>query len=260
MKPIVDRRLPNEFLRDVESESRLVRQGLAGQQAGPPGFGPEPITVQQPGGDLLSKVQHPAFDTFERLYRVLPEEAWFGANVSPRRPIKWEFGSFTVPNSSFFILMDYEFTPLRQSGVDPYDFVYAEEGRFSGFMGFDVTISGRRMSNMFYQLDPAPVSFQKSSFQPQPGRGRTVDFNSATANAFGNASGDGSSLLPVRPNVQGARGMPFTLLAGPGSTVALSCVIFRRVTQPLAGIQATMSGYTIHSNTMQSLLERVRPR
>ena len=72
MKPIVDRRLPNEFLSDVEAESRLVRQGLAGQQAGPPGFGPEPITVQQPGGDLLSKVQHPAFDTFERLYRVLP--------------------------------------------------------------------------------------------------------------------------------------------------------------------------------------------
>jgi|GEM_PF-1896583 len=262
MKPIFDRRPANEFLRDVQQEARLVRQGLAGQQAGPPGFGPEPLVVQQPGGDLLNKIQHPAFDTFERLFRVLPEEGWFNPNVNPKRPIKFEFGSFTVPDSNFFLLMDYEFTPLRQSGIDPYDFVYAEDGRFSGFMGFDITVSGRRLSNLFYQLDPAPVTFQRSSFDNPsgvPGR-RTVAFNSASANAFGSASGEGTSLLPVRTNVQGSRGVPFTLLAGPNSTVALSCVIFRRVTAPLAAIQATMSGYTIHSNTALSLLERVRPR
>lgn len=259
MNPIVDRRLPGEFLREIDADQRLVRQGKAGQQGGPPGLGAEPVLIHQPGGELLAKVQHPAFDTFERLFRVLPEEGWFNPGLSPRRPIKFEFGSFTVPASSFFILMDYEFTPLRQSGVDPYDFVYAEDGRFSGFMGFDVTVSGRRMSNMFYQLDPAPVSFERSSFQPLGRRG-TLAFNSANANAFGNVSGQGSSLLPVRPSVQGARGMPFTLLAGPGSVVALSCVIFRRVTAPLAGIQASMSGYTIHSNTMNSLLERIRPR
>ena len=262
MKPIVDRRSPNHFLKDIQAEQRLVREGLAGQQAGPPGFGPEPITVQQPGGDLLNAVQHPAFDTFERLYRVLPEQGWFSPSVNPKRPIKFEFGSFTVQDSSFFLLMDYEFTPLRQSGIDPYDFFYAEEGRFTGFMGFDVTVSGRRLSNLFYQLDPAPVTFARSSFDAPfgaPGRGQRA-FNSANANAFGSVSGEGTSLLPVRPNVQGSRGMPFTLLAGPGSTVALTCVIFRRITAPLAGIQATMSGYTIHQNTALSLLERVRPK
>ena len=260
MKPIVDRRSPNQFLRDMEDEARLVRQGLAGQQAGPPGFGPEPVTVQMPGGDIVSRIQHPGFDVFERLFRVLPEQAWFGPGLNPKRPIKFEFGSFTVPASSFFLLMDYEFTPLRQSGIDPYDFTYAEDGRFSGFMGFDVTVSGRRLSNLFYQLDPAPVTFQRSSFEaPLGGRGARA-FNSAAANAYGSVSGEGTSLLPVRRNVQGARGLPFTLLAGPNSTVALSCTIFRRVTAPLAGIQATMSGYTIHSNTAQSLLERVRPR
>lgn len=237
-----------------------MKQGLAGQQAMPPGAGPEPEVVQVPGGQLLANVQHPAFDTFEHLFRVLPEQGWFSPNVSPRRPIKFELGSFTVPSSNFFLVMDYEFTPLRQSGVDPYDFVYAEDGRFSGFMGFDITISGRRMSNLFYQLDPAPVSFQKTSFDSPLGRGRAAAFNSAAANSFGSTSGEGTSLLPVRPNVQGARGMPFTLMAGPGSVVALSCTIFRRVTAPLAGIQGTMRGYTIHQNTMLGLLERVRPR
>lgn len=261
MKPIIDRRSPVDFLRDVTDEQKLVRQGLAGQQAGPPGFGPEPIVVQQPGGDIINRIQHPAFDVFERLFRVLPEQSWFSPGLNPKRPLKFEFGSFQVPASSFFLLMDYEFTPLRQSGIDPYDFTYAEDGRFSGFMGFDVTVSGRRLSNLFYQLDPAPVSFQRSSFEtPIGGRGRTVSFNSAAANSYGSVSGEGTSLLPVRRNVQGSRGLPFTLLAGPNSTVALSAVIFRRVTAPLAGIQATMSGYTIHSNTAQSLLERVRPR
>ena len=261
-KPIFDRRTPSEFLRDVTAEQKLVRQGLAGQQAGPPGFGPEPITVQQPGGDLLNKIQHPAFDLFEHLFRVLPEQGWFSPSVTPKRPIKFELGSFTVPVSNFFLLTDYEFTPLRQSGVDPYDFVYAEDGRFSGFMGFDITVSGRRLSNLFYQLDPAPVSFSKQSFDvvSTVGGRRTAAFNSAAANSFASVAGVGTSLLPVRPNVQGSRGMPFTLLAGPGSTVSLSCVIFRRVTAPLAGIQGTMSGYTIHQNTALSLLERIRPR
>lgn len=260
MKPLVDRRSPNEFLRDVEAEARLVRQGLAGQQAGPPGFGPEPIVVQQPGGDILNRIQHPGFDVLERLFRVLPEQAWFGAGVNPKRPLKFEFGSFTVPSNSFFLLMDYEFTPLRQSGIDPYDFSYAEDGRFSGFMGFDITVSGRRLSNLFYQLDPAPVTFQRSSFDAPIGPRGQRAFNSAAANSYGSVSGEGTSLLPVRRNVQGARGLPFTLLAGPNSTVALSCVIFRRVTAPLAGIQATMSGYTIHANAAQALIERVRPR
>lgn len=264
MKPLVDRRSPDQFLRDVEAEARLVKQGLAGQQAGPPGFGPEPLVVQQPGGDILNRLQHPGFDVFERLFRVLPEQSWYSPTLNPKRPIKFEFGSFTVPSSNFFLLMDYEFTPLRQSGIDPYDFTYAEDGRFSGFMGFDITVSGRRLSNLFYQLDPAPVAFQRSSFEPPPSPfarpTRQRAFNSAAANAFGSVSGEGTSLLPVRRNVQGARGLPFTLLAGPNSTVSMSCVIFRRITAPLAGIQATMSGYTLHSNTAQSLIERVRPR
>lgn len=245
----VNRRNPNELLRDMQAEAKLVRQGLAGQQAGPPGFGPEPLVVQQPGGDLLNAVQHPAFDTFERLFRIAPHQSWFSPSLNPRRPVKFDFGSFTVPDSSFFLLMDYEFLALRQSGVDPFDFVYAEDGRFSGFMGFDVTVSGRRMSNLLYQLEPVGATF-----------GGTSPFTAVPSNTYARTSNDGSSLLPVRSRVQGARDLPFTMLAGPGSVVTLSCVIFRRISQPLAGLQASMAGYQIHANTALSLIERVRPR
>lgn len=259
-RAFVDRRSPDQFLRAV-SQEQLVAQGLSGQQSGPPGFGPEPRLWHEPGGELLAKIQHPAFNTIERLFRTLPEDSWFNPQLTPKKPIKFEFGYFTVPENNFFLLADYEFTVLRQSGLDPFDFVYAEDGRFSGMMGFDITINGRRASNLFYQLDPAPAVFGKGAFNAPAGViGRTSSFDRAAANSFGSVSGEGSSLLPLRPNVQGARGMPFTLLASAGSSVSLSCSIFRRITSPLAGIQATMSGYTIHTNAIQGLLERLRPR
>ncbi len=262
MSHILDRRAPQEFIRELAQEARLVRQGAAGQEAGPPGLGPEPQVVHQPGGQLLNKIQDPAFDTVEYLFRALPEDSWFSPTTSTKRPIKFEFGVFTVPKSQYFLVTDYEFVALRQSGVDPFDFMEAAPYRFSGFMGFDITLDGRRVSNLFYQLDPAPVQFFRQAFAPSFGAAPapTASFNQAAANSFGAVAGEGTSLLPVRPNVQGSRNMPFTMIAEPGTKVSLSCVIFRRVTAPLAGLQASVSGYSIHSNTMSALLNRMRPR
>jgi hypothetical protein len=248
-------------MRELSQEARLVKSGSAGQQAGPRGFGPEPKLIHSPGGDLLERIQHPAFDTTEYMFRALPEDSWFSPGTNTRRPIKFEFGAFTVPESQNFLVTDYEFVALRQSGVDPFDFVQAAPYRFSGFMGFDITVNGRRMSDLFYQLDPAPVQFQKQSFQSAFDRlAPTGNFNRSAANSFGSVAGEGTSLLPVRPNVQGSRRMPFTIIAEAGSKVSLSAVIFRRVTAPLAGLQASVAGYTIHQNAMIALLNRVRPR
>lgn len=261
--PLYDPRRPSEFMRAVAQEQRQVKLGVAGQEAGPPGLGPEPKLEHQPGGALLNLIQHPAFDTFEHLFRRLPEQAWTSPLVSTSKPVSFEIGTFKVPSQQYALVADYQFSALRQSGVDPFDFVEAAPYRFSGFMGFDITVSGRRMSNLFYQLDPAPVTFARQEFQAPIGDTRapaTIAFNSAGANNFGNTAGAGSSLLPVRPNVQGAREMPFTLIAEPGDFVTLSCVIFRRVSVPLAAIQASCSGYTIHANTMSALLDRMRPR
>jgi hypothetical protein len=253
--------------RENERERELIREGLAGQEGAPPGMGPEPTLTHNPGGQLLEQIQHPAFTTVEHLFRVLPEGAWFDPQVKPQKPIKFEFGSFHVPKNQYFLVTDYQFTPLRQSGVDPFDFVYAADGRFSGVMGFDIRVGTRRTGNISYQLDPAPVQFFRSSFaQPVApitsfrGGPSSAPFNTAAANAFGSVAGEGKSLLPARGNVQGARSTPFTMIAESDSNVSLSCVIFRRVTSPLAGIEARVAGYQIHANTMSALLERMRPR
>ncbi len=237
-----------------------MRQGAAGQEAGPPGLGPEPQLVHEPGGELLDKIQHPAFLTVDHLFRALPEDSWFSPQTSARKPVSFEFGVFDVPNDQVFLITDYEFVALRQSGIDPFDFVQAAPYRFSGFMGFDITVDGRRLSNLFYQLDPAPVQFFQQAFENPTGPRPPAAFNRAAANSFGAVSGQGTSLLPLRPNVQGSRNMPFTIIAGPGTRVSLSAVIFRRVTAALAGLQGSVAGFTIHKNTMSALLNRVRPR
>lgn len=224
-------------------------------------MGREPAVEHHPGGDLLMRVKHPAFDTVEHLFRVLPEDGWFSPAITPRNPVKFELGSFHVPQSQMFLICDYEFVPLIQSGVDSFDFRQAASYRFSGFMGFDLTVSGRRASDLFFQLDPAPTTGIRTAFIPPViGMPPQAVFNQAAANSFGSVAGAGNSLLPARPNVQGARGMPFTLIAMPGDAVALSVVIFRRVTAPLAAIQGSVSGYMINSTTMSALLERMRPR
>jgi len=251
-----------EILSELVTERKLVLQGAAGQSAAPPGMGAPPQLGHTPGGDLVEAVQHPAFTTVEYFFRALPEDAWSNIGLNPQNPIKFELGAFQVPKEQIFLLMDYEFVALQQSGVDPYDFQQADPYRFSGFMGFDVRVGARRMGNLFYQLDPAPVQFSRPSFDRPAGtrRGGSAEFNRAAANAFGSVAGEGSSLLPVRSNVQGARGLPFTMIGQGGDQVSLSVVIFRRITAALAGIQGSVSGYTIHQNTASALLNRIRPR
>lgn len=253
-------------------ERRLVSEGAAGQEAAPPFMGPEPELQHAPAGQLLEGIQHPAFTTVERLFRVLPSDSWTSITRTPQNPLVFELGAFEVPQGEMFLVTDYEFIALRQSGVDPFDFVAAESYRFSGFMGFDITVGGRRTGNLFYQLDPAPQQFQRQSFDTPIGAGpgftgpgfagaaQQRQFNVQAANSFGSVAGQGTSLLPVRPNVQGPRDQPFTMIARAGDAVSLSCTIFRRVTAPLAGIQGSVSGYKLHQNTMSALLNRVRPR
>lgn len=245
-----------------EDDSRLMRglvdAGLAGQDAGPPGFGPAPALVHQPGGDLLSALQSPTFLTVEHLFRVLPETSWFDPVVSPTRPVKFELGALRVPEGQAFIITDYEFVALRQSGLDPFDFMQAEPYRFSGYMGFDCTVEGRRSSNLLFQLDPQPVQFDRVEFGS--GRASAAKFARAQANSFASVAGEGTSLLPVRPNVQGPRGKPFTMYATSQDRVSLMCTIFRRVQAPLAGLQGSVSGFSLHMSALGALLERMRPR
>ncbi len=252
-----------------ERHAQFVQEQLTesqGQQAGVPGFGEAPELVHEPGGDLLTSLQHPVFTTFERLRRKLPEEGWFSPNLNPRNPISFAIDAFTVPENMALWLFDYQFSVFRPSGVDPGDFILAEDGRFSNQLGFDINIGGRRPGNLSYQLDPSPVTLARPGFEPPIGTPvgvvppTTGRFDSSAANSFAATTNVGTSLLPARPNVQGARDKPFTFIVGQGGTVALNCVIFNTVRAPLSAIEGRQAGYLIHINTSTALLNRVRPR
>jgi hypothetical protein len=236
--------------------------GGFGQEAGPPGFlGPEPTLVRQPGGDVVTGLVHPAFPPIERLFRKLPEESFFSPSVSSQSPIQFELGAYEIPENMTLWMFDYEFSVYRQSGIDPGDVVKAAPGRFSGFMGFDLTFSGKRKGDLFYELDPSPISLQRDAFG-SVGGGATIagDFNSAAARSFASTASPGTSLLPVRTEVQGARNTPFTLIVTEANVVSLSCVIFRQVTSPIAFIQANFGGFLVQEQVSSALINRTRPK
>jgi hypothetical protein len=260
-------RLPEDVQHDVRAAQEIERirahsaatqqTGWEGQGTGPPGLGPEPDLVRSSGGDVISRIVHPALTIFERLYRRLPEESFYSPKVSPRSPIQFEIGSVSVPKHSALWMFDYEFAVFRFSGIDPNDTLKAEPGRFGGFMGFDLTFSGRRLTSASYQLDPAPIPFQRGGFELTD---VTTQFDDAAAGSYASSASPGKSLLPVRQEVMGARNSPFMLVAGPGTSISMSCVIFRTVTSPIAFIQSNLGGYLLHQQVSEALLNRVRPR
>lgn len=241
--------------------------GNYGTFEGPPGAAPEGIPpVHLPGGAVYTEaLQHPSFKTVERLYRSLPDEAFYG-NISPTKPFTFTLGAYQVPQHMQLWLTDYRFAILRMSGADPGDYVYAESGRFSGQIGFDLRISQKRPSDLAYQLDPAPIAQVGQDFrQPQADAVRRFPspadvFDASAASSFGDTAGQGDSLLPVRSAVQGPRGGPFTIVVASGQNVTLACTIFRALQTPIAAIQGQLAGFEIAQNLGKTLINRVNPR
>jgi hypothetical protein len=215
----------------------------------------------EPGTNVAREFQHPSFTTFEEMYRALPEDSWFDPQVSPSRPVQFQLGAFKVPRDQFLWIYDYEFKIYRQSGLDPGDMVPAEAGRFNGNLGFDVTLSGRRVSHLLYQLDPVPVQLNPQTFDRPAGQAANVaQFNRSTAQSFAATASPGLSLLPVRRERQGSTVSPFTMIARPNDSLGLSVVIFRTITSPITAIEGRAMGYLISSAVGNALIERLRPR
>lgn len=226
-----------------------------------PGMGPGPAAVQLPGGDLLTKLLHPESRPFERMRRVLPEDSWFDAAVTPRSPIQFEIDAFAVPKGTMYLMFSYRFTPYRFSGVDPGDIIPVESGRFSNLLGFDLLIDGQRMGNVQYGLDPVPVTLQRRSFaQPAAQRATAAQFDAAAANSFATTSGQGLGLLPARSEMMGAEGGPFTLIARETQRVSLSCVIFRPIPIPLGAMESRHAGFLVQTQLAEVLINRLRLR
>lgn len=238
--------------------------------AGPPFAAVPPLVQHEPGGDVItSQLKHPSFVTVDRLFRTLPEDAFFEPTLSPSKPFIFELGSFVVPAGMQFWMTDYRFSVLRFSGLDAGDFLEAAPTRFSSSLGFDVTIAATiRQANLNYEIDPTPVATKRSQFAPRipgrnsPGRFEVPNsvFDSAAAKSFASTAGPGNSLLPVRDQLQGPRGGPFTFIVEEGQTVALVCAVLRPLTSPIAAIQGSLAGFTIHTNMGKTLISRIRPQ
>lgn len=223
--------------------------------AGPPGTGPEPTLVHEPGGDVMRRLQHPAFKTIEQMRRAGPPAngSWFHPSVSSKNLVQVDLLSYTVPRGQQLWIFDYEFTIYRQSGLDPAGLVVAEEGRFATTIGFDVTVNGSRMGALLYGLEPVPTGL--------PGAASSTAPQAAGSNAsYLGTPTQGLSLLPARSAVQGARGMPFTLIAEEGSRVVLTAVIFNRLRCTVGAIEGKFGGYLVGTNFANSLVARMRPR
>lgn len=210
------------------------------------------------GGRATNEVLPIQYRTAEYLWRKAPEEAMFAPVVAPNRPFQFELGATAVDRSSVFWILDYEFRMGRPSGIDPDDIVYSEEGRGSGFLGWDITVNGQRLNTIRFELDPSPAQLSREQYasgvQPQ-----AAAFNRAQFNSFAVTAGPGLSLLPVRSEVMGARGVPFCIVAPPASRVALGCVLFRPVTFPVSFFEGRVAGYHVPSDLSDRVLRQISP-
>jgi len=247
--------------RDLQYQKELVHATRAeyGQEAEVPLEGSEPKLVHQPGGDIVNGIVHPSVMIVDRLYRKLPQEGFYSPLLNPRSPFQFEIGSIEVPDGLDFWIFDYEFSVYRLSGQDPGDALKCEDGRFSGFMGFDLVFDEARLTDLSYELDPSPIGISRDAFGTilQPTQD---DFNSAASRSFAANASSGLSTLPFQSEVMGARNAPFSLVANQTSRVALNCIIWRTVTTPLAWVQAKIGGFFVQNQLSSTLINRMRPR
>lgn len=241
-------------------EAPLVRAGLIGPQAGPPGEGPPPLGINVAGGEIVQRLQPEALLTYEDLFTALPSEGMFSPALSFTQPFQFELGSFTVPKRQTLWLTDYRFGVLLFDGVGAGDYRVAEEGRFRGVMGFDLRKNGARVGRTRYQLDPVPIQVTRSEFEKPTGLQTTAAFNRNAATSFASVAGQGTALLPVWSKVMGPRDAIWTWSCEEGDVLSASCVVFRPIPVPIAGIFGRLAGHLVEVNTARTVRQRTRAR
>lgn len=247
--------------------------------------GPCSLTrVAQAGGAISQLLVHPSFVPFEQLFRKLPEQGVFTA--TPERNFIFELGSFEVPQQMAFVLLDYSFNIHRLSGAAAGDTVPIERERLATLMGYDVKINNTRKGNLMYELDPQPIEATQEAFAPQqtggtilsapsapptpgvlpifpdgsgPQPATPLQFSAASFQRVASPAGPGLSLLPQRPQRQGARDVPFTYVATENQRVTFEVVIFKPIPIPLAFFEVDATGMLVPQNVLSDMFDGMKP-
>lgn len=219
--------------------------------------------VQLAGAALNNVLVHPSAEVFEQLYRRSPEQGIHNADVSPSRPYTIPLGAFKVPSQMGLLVFDFRPDIYRFVGVDPFDTVPFEERRFARQIGFEIRIDGVHPANLRFELEPSPRQAASNVYlDPLAAPGQILPaqvFAQARANSFASAAGSGIATLPQRPNRIGAPDLPLSLYLREGQTFEANCIVWRRVTTPVAFIEFDYAGILLGKNVIEELMKRLSP-
>jgi len=217
-----------------------------------------PQRVYLAGASLNQIIQHPSVTPFERLWRRLPEQGIHSSLVSPERPFTLEMGSFQVPQEMTLFIFDYRPDVYRFSGQDPNDILPAEDRRFSGQMGWNISINGTIPGNIQYELQPIPRQTLPSAYIKRilsPGEFLPeTAFNITRANQFGAAAGSALGTLPQRHQRYGAQDVPFTLCVYENQIFQANAKVFEPILTPIGAFEFDVGGYLLNKTVADKIL------
>jgi hypothetical protein len=245
------------------------------------------------GGALAGLLLHDSVTPFQSIYRILPPGGIFSASRS--RPVVMTIGAFTVPKQMGLALAEYRFRPYRFDGVVPGDAVPLEDRRLSLEIGNTLPLSAAlQKGNIQAQIIPGPLPPpQQTTFAgtPNPGtptptgiQGDLATLPGQIPSPYASAgsisaggpppalyfplnnpnqfvlSAQGAALIPQSNDpTQGSERLPFTYYVPENVPVSLQVTVFAPIRIPIAFFEGVLAGFLMNINTLQALLEEVRP-
>lgn len=198
---------------------------------------------------LERTAQNPALESFEKMFRTMPDDAWYDVTRSPSNPTQFEIGTFGVPTSRCIIITNFSFEPYRFSGVGAYASEPMDRNELNGILSYRFDVSSKVPGSVDYELNPATSTGRRRKFSGDPttliapNQRTAQDFQRVAANAFGSASGFGTGLLPQRTGRFGDQNKPYACKANTKEQITMTGVILRPMPVPLAFIEGVVQGY-----------------
>jgi hypothetical protein len=221
-----------------------------------------PIPMRLSGGELAQEVWPGELRPLDLVRRTLAESSWYESSVDPSRPVRVSLLEERVPKGSEWWIRDYVFTPYGyDEGGDVYPIL---DERFAVTLtySFDAASTARGTS-MFGQTDMevlpsvAPV---RSSAPGRPPFGPPVQTPLQNAQNVAQRSymSSGGPLFLQQQRRVGPRDVVFSVFTGNEAIVKMGALILGPLAEPLAFIEARLSGYSLDSKIAESWRQGVK--